>query len=94
MSRNSRISSQWRYSGCPKAFPEEKFALTSQIRRSSRSACFNLCEAWAKRRYEPHFISELTDCDGEINETDSALEFAKDCGYITDRQHHTDNAML
>jgi len=48
-----------------KSFPsEEKFALTSQIRRSSRSTCLNLREAWAKRRYEAHFISKLTDCDG------------------------------
>lgn len=49
-----------------RSFPaEEKFALTSQIRRSSRSVCLNLREAWAKRRYEAHFISKLTDCDGE-----------------------------
>jgi four helix bundle protein len=41
--------------------PEEKFALTSQIRRSSRSVCLNLREAWAKRRYEAHFVSKLTD---------------------------------
>lgn len=67
--------------------PEEKFALTSQIRRSSRSVCLNLREAWAKRRYEAHFISKLTDCDGENNETDSALDFAKDCRYITIEQH-------
>src|SRR3989442_4910158 len=63
--------------------PEEKFALTSQIRRSSRSICLNLREAWAKRRYEAHFISKLTDCDGENGETDSSLDFAKDCRYIT-----------
>ena len=63
--------------------PEEKFALTSQIRRSSRSVCLNLREAWAKRRYEAHFISKLTDCDGENSETDSSLDFAKDCNYIT-----------
>lgn len=62
--------------------PEEKFALTSQIRRSSRSICLNLREAWAKRRYEAHFISKLTDCDGENGETDSSLDFAKDCGYV------------
>ena len=67
--------------------PEEKFALTSQIRRSSRSICLNLREAWAKRRYEAHFISKLTDCDGENSETDSSLDFAKDCGYITNAQH-------
>ena len=70
------------------AFPaEEKFALTSQIRRSSRSVCLNLREAWAKRRYEAHFISKLTDCDGENGETNSSLDFAKDCGYITAEQH-------
>ncbi len=71
-----------------KGFPlEERFALTSQIRRSSRSVCLNLREAWAKRRYEAHFVSKLTDCDGENSETDSALDFAKDCGYITATQH-------
>jgi len=72
-----------------KSFPaEERFALTGQIRRSSRSVCLNLREAWAKRRYEAHFISKLTDCDGENSETDSSLDFAKDCRYITDQQHH------
>ena len=45
--------------------PEERFALVSQIRHSSRSVCLNLREAWAKRRYEAHFISKLSDCDGE-----------------------------
>ena len=69
-------------------FPdEERFALTSQIRRSSRSVCLNLREAWAKRRYEAHFVSKLTDCDGENSETDSCLDFAKDCGYITPEWH-------
>jgi four helix bundle protein len=67
--------------------PEEKFALTGQVRRSSRSVCLNLREAWAKRRYEAHFISKLTDCDGENSETDSSLDFAKDCRYITVEQH-------
>jgi four helix bundle protein len=66
---------------------EERYALTSQIRRSSRSVSMNLREAWAKRRYEAHFVSKLTDCDGECNETDTSLDFAKDCGYITDEQH-------
>ncbi len=71
-----------------KGFPaEERYALTSQIRRSSRSICLNLREAWAKRRYEAHFVSKLTDCDGENGETDSSLDFAKDCGYIIKRQH-------
>src|SRR2546425_10716062 len=69
-------------------FPaEEKFALTGQIRRSSRSVCLNLREAWAKRRYEAHFISKLTDCDGENSETDSSLDFAKDCAYIAPEEH-------
>jgi four helix bundle protein len=71
-----------------KRFPsEERYALTSQIRRSSRSVCLNLREAWAKRRYEAHFVSKLTDCDGENSETDSSLDFAKDCLYITDQEH-------
>lgn len=71
-----------------KHFPsDERFGLTSQIRRSSRSVCLNLREAWAKRRYEAHFISKLTDCDGENSETDSSLDFALDCGYITKEQH-------
>jgi four helix bundle protein len=67
--------------------PEEKYALTSQIRRSSRSISMNLREAWAKRRYEAHFISKLTDCDGENSETDTSLDFALDCGYLTPEQH-------
>ena len=71
-----------------KEFPdEERYALTSQIRRSSRSVCLNLREAWAKKRYEAHFISKLTDCDGENSETDSSLDFAKDCEYITAERH-------
>jgi len=66
-----------------KKFPaEEKYSLTSQIRRSSRSVCANLREAWAKRRYEAHFISKLTDCDGENQETDTHMDFARDCGFI------------
>ena len=69
-------------------FPaEEKFALTSQIRRCSRSVCQNLREAWAKRRYELHFVSKLTDCDGENGETDTCLDFARDCFYISEKEH-------
>ena len=78
------------------SFPEEeRFVLTSQIRRSSRSVCLNLREAWAKRRYEAHFISKLTDCDGENAETDSSLDFAKDCdcGYL-DADKYSDLASL
>ena len=60
-----------------KRFPsEEKYALTSQIRRSSRSVCLNFREA-AKRRYAAHFLSKLTDCDSENAETDSSLDFAR-----------------
>lgn len=71
-----------------KGFPrEEQYSLTSQIRRSSRSVSLNLREAWAKRRYEAHFISKLTDCDGENSETDTSLDFARDCGYLTEQQH-------
>lgn len=67
---------------------EEKFSLTDQIRRSSRSVCSNLREAWAKRRYEAHFISKLTDADGENSETDTWLVFARDCGYLTDADYN------
>ena len=66
-----------------KSWPkEEKYSLTDQIRRASRSVCSNLREAWSKRRYEAHFISKLTDADGENAETDTWLQFAKDCGYL------------
>jgi four helix bundle protein len=71
-----------------KTFPdEERYALTGQIRRSSRSVCLNLREAWSKRRYEAYFLSKLTDCDGENSETDSSLDFARDCEYITAECH-------
>lgn len=61
--------------------------MISQIRRSSRSVCMNLREAWAKRRYEAHFILKLTDCDGENSETDTSLDYAFACSYITKDQH-------
>jgi len=67
--------------------PEERFALTGQLRRSSRSPCRSLREAWAKRRYEAHFVSKLTDADAENGETDTSLDFARDCGYISDSEH-------
>src|SRR6202795_3629239 len=67
--------------------PEERYALTGQIRRSSRSVCMNLREAWAKRRYAAHFVSKLTDSDGENGETDTSLDFAKDCGYLSVAEH-------
>lgn len=76
-------------------FPvDEWFALTGQIRRASRSVCQNLREAWAKRRYEAHFISKLTDCDGENAETDTCLDFARDCGYVTPEEHRALTALV
>jgi four helix bundle protein len=71
-----------------KSWPtEEKYSLTDQIRRASRSVCTNMREAWAKRRYEAHFISKLTDSDGENSETDTWLDFALDCGYLDPSDH-------
>ncbi|HQW68240.1 MAG TPA: four helix bundle protein [Flavobacterium sp.] len=67
-----------------KKFPaEEKYSLTDQIRRSSRSVCANMAEAYRKRRYVNHFISKLTDCDGENSETNVWLDFALACNYIS-----------
>lgn len=72
-----------------KKFPkEETYSLTDQIRRSSRSVCANLSEAYRKRRYPKHFISKLTDCDAENGETQTWLEFAVACKYISDEQFH------
>lgn len=66
-----------------KTFPEiEKYLLANQIRRSSRSVCANIAEAYRKRRYLKHFISKLTDADGEASETTLWLDFSKDLGYI------------
>jgi four helix bundle protein len=67
--------------------PEEKYSLTDQIRRSSRSVCANLREGWAKRRYEAHFLSKLTDSGAENSETDTWLDFARDCGCISKEKH-------
>jgi len=68
-------------------FPrDEKFSLTDQIRRSSRSVGAQIAEAWAKRRYEAHFISKLTDADGEQMETQHWLETALDCGYLSQEE--------
>jgi four helix bundle protein len=66
-----------------KSFPkEETYSLTDQIRRSSRSVCANLGEAWRKRRYELAFISKLSDAETEAAETQVWLEFAVKCGYL------------
>jgi len=63
--------------------PEERYALTDQIRRSSRSICATLAEAWRKRMYPKYFVSKLSDCSAETAETRSWLDFAVDYGYIT-----------
>lgn len=66
-----------------KAFPrEEQYSLTSQIRRSSRAVTANLAEAWAKRRYEAHWISKLSDCQAEAMETQGWFLYAKNCGFL------------
>ena len=71
-----------------KKFPsEEKFSLTDQIRRSSRSVCTNMAEAWRKRRYEAAFVSKLSDSDGEPAETEVHLAFALRCGYLPPDKH-------
>ena len=71
-----------------KGFPkEEQYALTDQIRRSSRAVCANLAEAWRRRRYEQAFINRLSIAEGEAAETQVWLEFAVTCGYL-----HTDQA--
>jgi four helix bundle protein len=64
----------------------EDFSLTDQIRRSSRSIGANLAEAWAKRRYPAHFLSKLTDADGELQETLHWLLSARDCEYLSKEQ--------
>src|SRR5271163_1355277 len=66
-----------------KSFPkEETYSLTDQIRRSSRSVCANLAEAWRKRRYQAAFISKLSDSESEAAETQVWIEFAVKCGYV------------
>lgn len=66
-----------------KSFPrEERYSLTDQVRRSSRSVCANLAEAWRKRRYEASFLSKLSDAEAEGAETQVWLEFAVQRGYL------------
>lgn len=62
---------------------DEKFALTDQVRRSSRAMGSNIAESWAKRRYPAHFVSKLTDADGEAQETSHWLATAMACGYLS-----------
>ncbi|OCQ88945.1 four helix bundle protein [Nostoc sp. MBR 210] len=70
-----------------KKFPvEEKYSLTDQIRRSSRSVCANMAEAWRKRRYKAAFVAKLNDCEAEAAETQVWLKFAVKCQYLTVEQ--------
>ena len=67
-----------------KSFPkEEKYSLTDQIRKSSRSVAANIAEAWKKRRYEKAFVSKLVDSAGEAGETEVWLDISKDAGYLS-----------
>ncbi len=66
-----------------RTFPvEERYSLTDQIRRSSRSVCANIAEAWRKRRYPAAFVSKLSDAEAEAAETQCWLEFAVKCRYL------------
>lgn len=71
-----------------KHFPqEEKYSLTDQIRRSSRSVCTNIAEAYKRRRYKQYFISKLNDSETENTETEVWLNFALDCNYLIKAEH-------
>jgi four helix bundle protein len=73
-----------------KTFPkEEVYSLVSQIRRSSRSVCANLAEAFRKRRYKKAFISKLSDSEGEAAETQVWLDYSLECEYIGKDQYQT-----
>ena len=63
--------------------PEERYSLTDQIRRCSRSVCSNIAEAWRKRRYPAHFVSKLSDSESEAEETRVWIEFGYKCKYLT-----------
>ncbi|WP_375496459.1 four helix bundle protein [uncultured Nostoc sp.] len=66
-----------------KKFPvEERYSLTDQIRRSSRSVCANFAEGWRKRRYQAAFVAKLNDCEAESAETQTWIEFAVKCNYM------------
>ena len=69
-----------------KGFPvDERFSLTNQIRRSSRSVAANIAEAWRKRRYAAAFVSKLNDAEGESAETQTHVEIARRCAYLTEK---------
>jgi len=70
-----------------KKFPhEEKYSMTDQIRRSSRSVAANIAEAWRKRRYQAAFVSKLSDSEAEASETQTWIELARRCRYLNDKQ--------
>ena len=66
--------------------PEEKYSMVDQMRRSSRSVCANIAEAWRKRRYPAHFVSKLSDSEGEAEETRVWIDLAFRCGYLKKEQ--------
>ena len=73
-----------------KTFPaEERYSLVDQIRRSSRSVCANIAEAWYKRRYPAAFVSKLCDADAEAAETIVWLDYALKCAYLAEHDHAT-----
>ena len=72
-----------------KSFPaEEKYSLTDQLRRSSRSVCANLAEAFRKRKYPKAFVAKLSDCESEAAETQVWLDFSMECNYIDNEAHN------
>lgn len=78
------FSAQQRVFDVSKRFPqEEKYSLTDQVRRASRSIGANIAESWQKRRYSAHFVSKLSDADSELAETLHWLATALACGYIS-----------
>lgn len=68
---------------------DEKYSLINQIRRSSRSVCSNIAEAWRKRKYPAHFVSKLSDSDAEAAETQVWLQFALHCEYIEENEYNS-----
>ena len=71
-----------------KSFPkEERYSLTDQIRRSSRSVAANIAEGFRKRQYPNMFVSKLADSDGECSEIQVWLDFARDCGYLANESY-------
>jgi four helix bundle protein len=72
-----------------KTYPkEEKYSLTDQIRRSSRSVCANISEGYRRKKYPKHFISKIGDSDGECSETLVWIDFSRDCKYISEEKHN------